>query len=41
MKDDWIRDEYLEVKPILLYVKRKKNLKNTIRYLSKEKMGLT
>lgn len=23
MKDDWIRDEYLEVKPILLYVKRK------------------
>lgn len=24
MKDDWIRDEYLEVKPILLYVKRKK-----------------
>lgn len=24
MKDDWIRDEHLEVKPILLYVKRKK-----------------
>ena len=23
MKDDWIKDEYLEVKPILLYVKRK------------------
>lgn len=23
MKDDWIRDEYLEVRPILLYVKRK------------------
>lgn len=23
MKDEWIRDEYLEVKPILLYVKRK------------------
>lgn len=38
MKDDWIKDEYLEVKPILLYVK-KKNLKNTIRYLSKEKMS--
>ena len=24
MKNDWIRDEYLEVKPILLYVKRKR-----------------
>lgn len=23
MKDDWIKDEYLEVKPILLYKKRK------------------
>lgn len=23
MKEDWIRDEYLEVRPILLYVKRK------------------
>lgn len=23
MKDDWIKDEYLEVRPILLYVKRK------------------
>ena len=23
MKDDWIKDEYLKVKPILLYVKRK------------------
>ena len=23
MKDDWIRDEYLKVQPILLYVKRK------------------
>lgn len=23
MKDDWIKDEYLEAKPILLYVKRK------------------
>ena len=23
MKDDWTTDEYLEVKPILLYVKRK------------------
>lgn len=23
MKDDWIKDEYLEVKPILLYEKRK------------------
>ena len=24
MKDDWIKDDYLEVNPILLYVKRKK-----------------
>lgn len=41
MKDDWIKDEYLEVKPILLYVKRKSKEYYPIFIKRKDEFNLT
>ena len=42
MKNDWIKDEYLEVKPILLYVKRKEPKKYYPIFIKrKDKFNLT
>lgn len=41
MKDDWIKDEYLEAEPILLYVKRKSKEYYPIFIKRKDEFNLT